>query len=83
MKDVEKHTTHSNTYDLTIKQIYYIIKYMKHLNITEHIESFEGFSKEIVILLYIYWYVSLSKNALYINLDKRKKSCFFVVDIMS
>jgi len=27
---------------------------MKHLNITEHIESFETFSKEIVILLYIY-----------------------------
>jgi len=40
---------------------------MKHSNITEHIESF---SKEIVILLYIYWYLSLSKNALYIILDK-------------
>jgi len=54
VKDLEKNTTHSNTYDLTIKQIHYIIKYMKHLNITEHIESFEGFSKEIVVLLYIY-----------------------------
>jgi len=27
---------------------------MKYLNITEHIESFERFSKEMVILLYIY-----------------------------
>jgi len=27
---------------------------MEHLNITEHIESFESFSKEIVMLLYIY-----------------------------
>jgi len=27
---------------------------MKHYNITEHIKSFESFSKEIVILLYIY-----------------------------
>jgi len=68
------HTTHSNTYILTIKQIDYIIKYMKHLNITEHIESF---SKERVILLYIYWYLSLSKNALYINLEKRKISLLF------
>jgi len=41
VKDVEKHTTHSNTYILTTKQIHYIIKYMKHLNITEHIESFQ------------------------------------------
>ena len=65
---------------LTIKQIHYIIKYMKHLNITEHIESF---SKEIIILLYIYWYLSLSKNALFINLDKRKISLLFFVDIMS
>jgi len=39
---------------LTIKQIHHIIKYMKPLNITEHVESFESFSKEIVILLYIY-----------------------------
>jgi len=39
---------------LTIKQIHYIIKYMKHVNITEHIESFENNSKEIIILLYIY-----------------------------
>jgi len=30
VKDVEKHTLHSNTYILTIKQIHYIIKYMKH-----------------------------------------------------
>ena len=28
---------------LTIKQIHNIIKYMKHLNITEHIESFGSF----------------------------------------
>ena len=43
---------------------------MKHLNLTEHIESFESFSKEKVILLYIY--ISLSKNALYINLDNNQ-----------
>ena len=57
---------------------------MKHLNITEHIEIYESFSKEIVILLYIYWYLSLSKNALYIHLDKRKISLlFFVSHIIS
>ena len=56
---------------------------MTPLNITEHIESFASFSKEIVILLFIYRYLSLSQNALYINLDKRKKSLLFFVDIMS
>ena len=56
---------------------------MKHLNITEHIERTVRFSKEIVILLYINLYVSLSKNALYINLDKRTISLLFFVDIMS
>ena len=76
MKDVEKHTTHSNTWILTIKQIHYIIKYMKHLNITENIERFVSFSNEIVILLYIDWYLSLSKNALYIHLYKRK--CVYI-----
>ena len=64
---------------LIIKQIHHIIKYIKPLNITEQNESFESFSKEIVILLYIYWYLSLSKNALYITLDKRNISLLFLL----
>jgi len=28
---------------------------MKRLNIMEHIEIFEGFTTEIVIILYFYW----------------------------
>ena len=49
----------------------------------EHIEIVECLSIEVVILLYNYWYLSLSKNALYTNWDKRNISLLFFVDIMA